>query len=466
MKEQDRMENSKNKKEERKIDTARETALKILYDINEKGAYSNISINKYFNFHELKEIDKAFVTELVYGTVKWKLTIDWIIEQFSRVKLSKISPWIMNILRMGVYQLLFVDRVPATAACNESVKLAKRYGHSATSGYVNAVLRNIARNKNKIEYPDKNKDVLRFLSIKYSHPEWMVKKWVDLFGTDFTEELLSSNNEVPELMVRVNTLKTTRNELAESLKTSGYNVENGRYIEQALIIKNPQSVSEMESFKKGYFQVQDESSMLVAQILDPRPGELVIDVCSAPGGKATHIAELMKNKGCVIARDIHEHKIKLINDAVNRLGLDIVKTELFDATMTDERYREKADRVLVDAPCTGLGIIRRKPDIKWERTEADIREITGLQKKILLAAATYVKPGGTLVYSTCTINPEENEEVIMDFVRSNSSFRLVDITQHLPKSLQKADAVNGYIQLFPNTDKVDGFFIARVTRKE
>jgi len=466
MKEQEQMENSKNNKEGRKIDAARETALKILYDINEKGAYSNISINKYFNIHELKEIDKAFITELVYGTVKWKLTIDWIIEQFSNVKLSKISPWIINILRMGVYQLLFVDRVPATAACNESVKLAKRYGHAASSGYVNAVLRSIARNKEKIEYPDKNRDVLRFLSIKYSHPEWMVKRWVDLFGTDFTEELLYSNNEIPELTIRVNTLKATRNELAENLKMSGYDVENGRYIEQALIIKNPQSISEMESFKKGYFQVQDESSMLVAQILDPKPGELVIDVCSAPGGKATHLAELMKNKGCVIARDIHEHKIKLINDAVNRLGLNIVKTELFDAAIPDERYREKADRVLVDAPCTGLGIIRRKPDIKWERTEADIREITGLQKKILHAASTYVKPGGTLVYSTCTINPEENEDVVMDFVQSNSSFRLVDITQYLPQSLQRPDAVNGYIQLFPNTDKVDGFFIARVVRKE
>jgi len=466
MKEQGQMENSKKGKEARGIDAAREAALKILYDINEKGAYSNISINRHFSIGKLKEIDKAFATELVYGTIKWKLTIDWIIEQFSKVKISKISPWIMNILRMGVYQLLFVDKVPATAACNESVKLAKRYGHAASSGYVNAVLRNIARNKNKIEYPDRNSDALRFLSIKYSHPEWMVKKWVDLFGIDFTEELLESNNEVPELTVRVNTLKTTKDELAENLKVSGYEVENGRYMEQALIIKNPRSISDMESFKKGHFQVQDESSMLVSQILDPKPGELVMDVCSAPGGKATHIAELMKNEGCVIARDIHEHKIKLINDAINRLGLDIVKTELFDATIPDERYREKADKVLVDAPCTGLGIIRRKPDIKWERTEADLAEIVKLQKKILRAASTYVKPGGTLVYSTCTINPEENELVVKDFMRSDSSFKLVDITQYLPRSLYKADAVNGYIQLFPNTDKVDGFFIARMVKKE
>ncbi|HHW48183.1 MAG TPA: 16S rRNA (cytosine(967)-C(5))-methyltransferase RsmB [Clostridiaceae bacterium] len=455
-----------NKNDVKGIDAARETALKILYDINEKGAYSNISINRHFAASKLKEIDKAFATELVYGTIRWKLTIDWVIEKFSSVKLSRISPWIMNILRMGVYQTLFVDRVPETAACNESVKLAKKYGHTASSGYVNAILRNIARNKDKIEYPDKNRDVLRFLSIKHSHPEWMVKKWVDLFGIDFTEELLESNNEAPEITVRVNTLKTTRDELAENLKASGYEVENGRYVEQALIIKNPHSLIDMETFKKGYFQVQDESSMLVSRILDPKPGELVMDVCSAPGGKATHIAELMKNEGCVIARDIHEHKIKLINDAANRLGLDIVKTELFDAAIPDERYREKADKVLVDAPCTGLGIIRRKPDIKWERTEADITGIVRLQKKILRAASTYVKPGGALVYSTCTINPEENEEVIKDFVSSDSSFSLADVARYLPQSLRKADAVKGYIQLFPNVDKVDGFFIAKFIKKE
>ncbi|MCR4435895.1 MAG: 16S rRNA (cytosine(967)-C(5))-methyltransferase RsmB [Clostridiales bacterium] len=447
------------------VDLPREIALKILYDVNEKKAYSNIAINKYLEEYDLKGIDRAFITDMVYGTIKWKLAIDWVIEQFSSVKMKKISPWILNVLRLGAYQLLYTHKIPESAACNESVKLAGRYGHFASTGFVNAVLRSIAKNKGRIEYPDRDGDFSLYLSVKYSHPRWMVEEWIQQFGKEFTESLLISNNEVPDFTVRVNTLKISKAGLMESLKASGMEVEDGRYVPEAVVIKNPGSVSRLDEFKKGYFQVQDESSMLAAKVLDPKPGQLVMDVCSAPGGKATHMAELMKNQGIVVARDIHEHKVRLIKDSASRLGLNIIKTDVFDAAVVDERYVGKADRVLVDAPCSGLGIIRRKPDIKWARGAEDKKEILALQARILDASSRYVKPGGALVYSTCTIDGEENEEMVRKFVEANEGFQLDDISSSLPDSLPGQDIHNGYVQLFPNVHKTDGFFIAKIVKR-
>lgn len=445
-------------------DFPREIALKIIYDINEKGAYSNIAINKNVEGQELKELDKAFITELVYGTVKWKLSIDWIIQQFSNIKLKKISPWILNILRLGVYQLLYTDRIPPSAACNESVGLAKKYGHYASGGFVNAVLRNINRNRESIKYPDKNNEPVQYLSVKYSHPEWLVKLWLDRFGYEFTESLLNRNNQVPEFTLRVNTLKTTKERLLEYFREIGIETESGRYMQEAVTVRNPSSIAKLDAFKNGWFQVQDESSMLVAKILDPKPGELVMDVCSAPGGKSTHIAQLMEDKGEVISRDIHEHKIKLIKDSVNRLGIKSIKTEVYDATELDENHIEKADRVLVDAPCTGLGIIRRKPDIKWGRNLEDKQEITALQAQILKQSSQYVKPGGILVYSTCTIEPEENEEMVRRFIAENRDFELVGFEKLVPATLIKTSVKEGFIQLYPNIDHIDGFFIAKLRK--
>lgn len=448
-----------------KLDLPRETALKILYDINKSGAYSNITLNKYLEDKELTGLDKAFITELVYGTLKWRLSIDYIIDKFSSVKIKKLSPWILNILRLGVYQLVYMSKIPESAACNECVNLSKRYGHSASSRFVNAVLRNVARSRDKIDYPDKSKDLTAYLSIKYSHPDWMVKSWLSRYGESFTEELLRLNNEPAPLTVRVNTLKTTRDELSELLKKEGYETEPAKYIDNALTIKNPSSISKMESFIKGLFQVQDESSMLVGRVLDPTPGEIIVDVCSAPGGKTTHIAELMENRGQVIARDIHEHKIKLINDAAKRLGIDIIKAEIFDASEIDLELAEKADRVLVDAPCTGLGIIRRKPDIKWTRTPGDLKDIVKIQEKILNTSSKYVKPGGVLVYSTCTIEPQENEELVKRFLDSNKEFALEDISGQLPEGLTRDTAKEGYIQLYTNVDGIDGFFISKMRKR-
>lgn len=451
------------------IDIPRETAVKILYDIDKKGAYSNISLSKHLESRSLKDIDRAFITEMVYGILKWKLTIDFIISNFSKIKIKKISPWILNILRIGVYQLIFIDKVPVSAACNESVKLAKRYGHAASSKYVNGVLRNISRNKETIKYPDKKEDLSKFLSIKYSHPIWMVNDWLNRYGEEFTEELLKNNNEVPPFTIRTNTLKISKADLKKILEEEGFEVDDGQYAKDALIIKNPKSLQRIDAFKKGYFQVQDESSMFVASILDPEPGDFVLDVCSAPGGKATHLAQLMNNKGAIVARDIYTHKIGLIDESVKRLGIDIIKTEVFDAITFDKKHEGQVDKVLVDAPCTGLGIIRRKPDIKWRRKKEDKDKIIKLQKKILSTSSKYVKEDGIIVYSTCTIEPEENEHIIEKFLENNKDFCLEDIWQHLPKQLESLpkgyNQKKGYIQLYTNKHGVDGFFIAKMRRR-
>ncbi len=445
------------------IDAARETALKILYDISENSAYSNISVNKFLESGELREIDRAFATDLAYGTVKWIIEIDYIIDKFSSVKLKKLSPWIKNILRLGIYQLLHTDRIPVSAACNTSVDLAKRYGHQASSRFVNAVLRNIARAGDNIPYPDKS-DMVRYLSIVYSHPSELVERWLKLFGAQFTEELLQSNNQIPDFNVRVNTLITSRADLIEKLKAEDCQAREGRYLSDALILENPSSITRLEAFRKGLFTVQDESSMLSSVVLEPLEGQLAVDVCSAPGGKATHLAQLMKNKGTVLARDIHQHKLGLIESTAARLGIDIIKTELFDAAKLDENLIGKADRVLVDAPCTGLGIIRKKPDIKYSRNLSEQREIVKLQRSILSKAAKYVKPGGCLVYSTCTIQPEENIDNVKAFLQENPEYRLIGFDKLIPDKLKAETAKEGYIQLYPNVNQTDGFFISKMIR--
>lgn len=447
------------------VDAVRAVALKTLYEVTENSAYSNLALNSQLEASEFKELDRAFVTELVYGTLKWKLSLDWVIQQFSSVKPAKISPWIMNILRLGLYQLLYMDRIPVSAACNESVNLAKRYGHGGSSGFVNAIMRNVSRNKDSIKYPDRKRELVKYLSVRYSYSEWMVKKFVELYGEEFTENLLASGNTVPELTVRVNTLKISCEELVEELKADGVEAVSCRYVEDALTLVNPSSLTRLKAFKNGHFQVQDESSMLVGRVLDPKPGELIIDACSAPGGKATHIAQLMDNKGLVLARDVHEHKIKLIEDAARRLGVTCIKTEIFDASAKDENNYMKADRVLLDAPCSGLGIIRRKPDIKWTRTAEECAALTILQKKLLKAASDNVKPGGVLVYSTCTIVPEENSWIVESFLEENQDFELDDIASFIPEALRENIKNRGTLQIFTNRDGIDGFFMARMKRR-
>lgn len=442
---------------------AREIAYNILYEIYENGAFSNIVINKYLGEH-LNVKDEGFIREIVYGVLENELYIDYIISKASKIKLNKIHEKIIIILRIGVYQLIFMDRVPDSAAVNESVKLTKIHGHKGTIGYVNGVLRNISRNKENMIKID-IKDKVDYISIKYSHPKWMVERWVKEYGEKFTEELCIKNNEHPDLNIRVNTLKIDKENLKNQLENKGLIIKDTLYSKDSLIIENPEKITELNEFKEGLFIIQDESSALVSQILDPKPGSTVIDLCSAPGGKATHLAQMMDNKGTIIALDIFQHKIDLINDNAKRLGIDIIQAKIGDALKIDETLINFADYILVDAPCSGLGIIRRKPDIKRNRRLKDINELSKIQYKILENAKKYLKVGGILVYSTCTIEKEENNNLINKFLNENHNFKLVSINNNMPNSVSINTLEEGYIQLFPNTHNTDGFYIAKMIKE-
>lgn len=441
---------------------AREVALNMLIDIDEKGAYSNIALNK-IGRENLSKLDENFVREMVYGVVENRLYLDWVIKKFSKIKLKKIEPIILEILRIGVYQVVLMDKIPDSAAVNESVKLAKKYSHSGSAKYVNGLLRNVSRNKDSIREIDLE-DKKEYLRIKYSHPEWMINRWLGEFGEEFTEDLCRANNTRPKLNIRINTLKIKREQLKSILESKGYIVSNTNYASDGLIIENPQGIIDTEEFKDGFFIIQDESSMLVSQILDPKEGSLVLDLCSAPGGKTTHIAQKMNNHGKILARDIYEHKLKLVQENSNRLGIDIIKTEKFDSIELDENLIEKVDYALIDAPCTGLGMIRRRPEIKWNRTENDIANMSDIQYKILKNASKYLKPGGTLVYSTCSIEREENIDIINKFISENEDFKLVSVDNLLDSKENVSTAKDGYIELFPHIHGTDGFFVAKLLK--
>lgn len=444
-------------------DIARLIAVKTLFDIEEKKSFSNIKLNQYFKQYNPDPIDRAFATEILYGTIRWKLRIDYMIQKFSKLKLSKLSPWVLCCIRAGVYQIFFMDKVPDFAAVNQAVELVKINDKKASS-FVNGVLRNILRNKDEFNKIDiKNK--IEKLSIEYSHPEWFVDKFIKIYGEAFVKALMNVNNTPPGLTIRVNTLKCKKEELVKMLSSKGIECIEGR-LSEALLLKGFNSIEKSEEFSEGLFTIQDESSMLAVRVLDPKAGDKILDLCSAPGGKSTGMAQLMENKGEILSFDIHEHKLALINKNTKRLGIDIIKTRLKDSTVFDEEYKDYADKVLLDAPCSGLGLIRKKPEIRWTVTQKDIIELQKIQMDIISNASNYVKKGGTLVYSTCTISQEENEEIIQYFLDKNENFKLESICKYLPDDIKKDDTCcKGYIKLFPNIHGLDGFFIAKLLRK-
>lgn len=442
---------------------SRKIALKILTDINDKNAYSNIQLNKKIK-KDMDIRDQNLVRELVYGVIENKLYLDHIISNASNIKLKKIHPRILEIMRISIYQILFMDKIPNSAAVNEAVELSKKYGHKGTVGYVNGVLRAIIRNIERYSYIDKT-DKINYLSIRYSHPKWMVERWVKEYGVDFTEELCKSNNDRPYLCIRVNTLKICKDDLILKLKNKGIDLKHGFYAKDCLIVKNAQNITDIEEFKDGLFTIQDESSMLVAQVMNPKESSNVLDVCSAPGGKSTHIAQWMNNKGRIISRDIFEHKLDLVRDNSNRLGINIIEVENYNALKRDDELIGKMDYVLIDAPCSGLGLIRRKPEIKWNRVEDDISVLSKLQYDIISNVKDYVKLGGTLVYSTCTIEKDENINLVNRFIDDNPFFKLVSLEENFEYKEKLETLKDGYIQLFPHIHQTDGFFIAKMIKE-
>jgi 16S rRNA (cytosine967-C5)-methyltransferase len=384
----------------------RKIALIIINDILINEAYANIALAREIDKYSLSDQDRRFVTELVYGTIKAGATLDWLLGHYVSRSLNKVPPIILNILRMGLYQIFFLDKVPPSAACNQAVELTKKYGHVGTVKFVNAVLRSSVRSPEKAVYPSKEENISLYLSLKYFHPEWIVKRWLERFTAESVESLCQMNNTTPPLSLRTNTLKISRKELLEKLQTEHVDGVSSVWAPEGIICRSYPALSTLKSLQQGLFQVQDESSMLVGHVLDPQAGEFIIDACAAPGGKSTHIAALMQNKGKIVSTDIHDHKLAITLDNASRLGIDIIETRNLDATRLDEFYKEKADRVLVDAPCSGLGVLRRKADARWRKNAQLLLELPKLQKNILHSAANCVKAGGILVYSTCTTEPK------------------------------------------------------------
>lgn len=432
------------------IDKTREIALKILYKIDKEEAYSNIELNEQIkqNRKNLTEKDIGLISEIVYGVTTWKLTLDEIIKKYSKIKIKKISPWIINILRMGIYQIIFLDKIPKSAAVNESVNLAKRYGHASSSNFVNAILRKIE--KRDYEELFQIKDDIERISKTTSMPKWIVEELTKSNNEKEVEEICKNSNIKPKVTIRVNTLKVNKQELIERLKEKNIECkETAEKLDDFLILEKVKNIENVEEFKQGYFTIQDISAGQTAKILEPQPGELVLDACSAPGGKTTHIAELMKNKGKIEAWDIHEHRTKLVEQNAQRLGINIIKTKVKDASVYDENLKGKFDKILLDVPCLGIGVIKRKPDIKWQRKPEDIEKITQIQKKILNNCSRYLKNNGTIVYSTCSILREENEEIINEFLRENSNYYV------------EKDKIRN---ILPNQER-DGFFICKIYKK-
>ncbi len=413
--------------------TAREIALRALYDIDVNETYINAALKEALSGKELSANDRGLVTELIYGVVTNKTAIDFIIAQYSKVKIKKMTPWVLNILRMGVFQIHYMDKIPHSAACNEAVKLANKYSHRAGSGFVNGVLRAVSRGKDDFQFPKMN-NVAEGLSLRYSYALWMTDSLIKEYGEERCEELFKENMKPHGVFIRVNSLRTTVDELISILKNEGITCEQTE-VKNCLKITGRINVENSAAYKLGLYSLQNISSQRAVATLGPEASETVIDMCAAPGGKSCAIAEMMKNEGKVFSFDVFDHKVELINKSAERLGIEIIDAKVHDASVKIQELEESADRVLADVPCSGLGVIHKKPDIKWKRKETDIEELCKLQKDILETAASYAKKGGTLVYSTCTILPEENRLRIDEFLDRHAEFRKVHEEQILTTDL-------------------------------
>lgn len=434
-------------------------AIETLKKIFKDKSYSNIVIN-----NDVKNVEHRFLSlyrKSVLGVIENLIFIDWIINEVSSTKTKKMEIEVLTVLRLAVYQLFFLDKSHENIVVNESVQYIKDKGNIRASKFINAVLRNILRSKEELIIKMNKLPQDEYLSVKYSYPMDLIKRWKKQFGNDIEQVLIANNTEAP-LEIRVNTLKIQRDELIKLFEEKGIKSYKCKYANKGLIIENPFEIDKTAEYKNGLFSIQSESSMLSGQILNPKENSLIVDMCAAPGGKTLNAAEMMKNTGKIISRDIYEAKLKLIENELKRLGITNVKVEEYDATKLDESLIEKADYVIADVPCSGLGIIRRKPEIKYNKTDKELNDIKEIQYKILENASKYLKPSGELVYSTCTTNLEENYELINRFLNNNRNFALVDISENIDEYFKTAK--QGYIEIYPHLHGMDGFFIAKIKR--
>ncbi len=434
-------------------------AVKILNRIERTDSYLDKLLDAELRSDELNDLDKGLLTELVHGVLRWQLKLDWVITGFFHGNYPKSDANVRNALRVALYQILFLDRVPASAAVNEAVEMVKRVRGQKNADMVNGILRNIGRNMAGIRYPSKEDDPIHYLSIVYSHPQWMVRRWLDRFGIDGTEQLLAANNERPPLTLRVNMLKSNVQEMLSIFEASQVPITQSPYISSFMRVNGLGRVGNHSAFLEGKFTVQDESAGIACNLLSPRPGERVIDMCAAPGGKSAYLAELMQNEGEIIALDKFDVKLRFINEIANRLGITIIKVREADAVSFDG---VTADKILLDAPCSGLGVLMKKPDVKWKREPEDIQALTKTQTALLENAAKLVKPGGVVVYSTCTIEPEENSEIIKNFLSTHPDFTIDDAHQFVSSQVVTKE---NWVETFPHLHSIDGSFAVRLIRK-
>jgi 16S rRNA (cytosine967-C5)-methyltransferase len=433
-------------------------AIKILNRIDRTDAYLERLLDNEMKSAELKGQDKALLYEIVHGVVRWQGRLDWILNGFYKGTFSKAIPNLKNALRVALYQVMFLDRVPDYAAVNEVVEFVKRLQGQKPADLVNAVLRNIIRSKNAIRYPEPEEDLTGYLAAYYSHPSWLVKRYVQKFGREETEKLLFTNNEKPFLTLRINALKTKPDDFKQLLESVHLNYRQGVYLPEFFKLQNLTNITAWEYYSKGFFNIQDESAGLACRLLDVQEGFRILDMCAAPGGKTAYIAALIHSRGEVVAIDRFESRLKLLQKNMERLEVDCVRTVALDAL---EYHSLPFDRILVDVPCSGTGTLSKKPDIKWRRDIFDIRDLNKIQLNLLSKAATLVKKDGVIVYSTCSIEPEENFEIVKEFLSKENNFKLESAKGIFPDEIVDE---NGCIQTLPQKHKMDGAFSAKLVR--
>ncbi len=437
-------------------DGVRGLAVKILNRVERTDAYLEKLLDNEMKNSELSGQDKALLYEIVHGVIRWMGRLDWILNGFYKGQFSKAIPNLKNGLRVALYQILFLERVPDYAVVNEAVEFVKRLQGQKSADLTNAILRNIIRSKNAIRYPDPEEDLVGYLCAYYSHPSWMVKRYLTRFGRESTEKLLAANNEKPYLTLKINAIKTNPEEFKGLLNSVNLKFEQGKHLPEFFQLQNLTNITAWEYFAEGYFNIQDESAGLACRLLDAKPGMRVLDLCAAPGGKSAYIAGLMHDQGEIVAVDRYEGRVRIVEKNLQRLKIKSVKTIVANALEFND---EKFDRILADVPCSGTGTLTKKPDIKWKRDLLDLRSMNELQYDLLNKASSMIKPGGVLVYSTCSIEPEENYDIIKKFLDNNPNFTLENASLYFPNDLVDE---NGCIQTFPHIHHMDGAFAAKL----
>jgi 16S rRNA (cytosine967-C5)-methyltransferase len=435
-------------------------SVKILNRVERTDAYLDKLLDNEMRNAELSGPDKALLYEIVHGVVRWMGRLDWVLNGFYKGQFSKAIPNLKNCLRVALYQILFLDRVPDYAAVNEAVEFIKKLQGQKPADLTNAILRNIIRNKNGIRYPDPEEDLIGYISAFHSHPSWLTKRYVNRFGREATEKLFAANNEKPFLTLKVNSLKVQPEEFKSLLNAVNLKFVQGKYLSDFFKLQNLTNITAWEHFNHGYFDVQDESAGLACKLLDVKPGLRVLDMCAAPGGKTSYIAGLMEDHGEIVALDKYESRLHVLSKNIKRLGLKSIRPLVMNAM---EYNRKDFDRILVDSPCSGTGTFSKKPDIKWKVDLLDIKKLSELQYSLLTKASTLIKKDGVLVYSTCSIEPEENFEVVKKFLENNSNFKLLNASDNV--SAELVDDHN-CISTFPHIHQMDGAFAAKLMRIE